>query len=233
MAICRILLIEDDLRLASSIVQFLELQDIVCDHCSDGHQALMLVARNAYDVLVSDINMPRMSGLDLCQQLRQSGCSSPIIMITSRADLEDKELGFEAGADDYLVKPFALKELFLRVKALSRRRSNQANIIRIPDLQLEIDCSQFKVKRSDRELALPKSSWTLLATLARAWPEPVSKRDLEFALWGDEVPDSNALKVHIHHLRQRVDQPFDVPIVHAVRGVGFVLSRAEQKEQDE
>jgi DNA-binding response OmpR family regulator len=225
MAICRALLIEDDLRLASSIVQYLELQDIVCDHCGDGHQALNLVARNTYDVLVSDINMPRMSGLDLCQQLRQSGCSSPIIMITSRADLEDKEQGFEAGADDYLVKPFALKELFLRVKALSRRRSNQTNIINIPSLELEIDCTQFKVKRCDTEVPLPKSSWALLAALARAWPEPVSKRDLEFALWGDEVPDSNALKVHIHHLRQRLDHPFEYPIVQAIRGLGFVLAR--------
>ena len=221
---CRALLIEDDIRLASAVVQYFELNAILCDHCCDGEKALNLIAQNSYDVLITDINMPHMSGVALCEQLRKIGCDTPVIMITSLSGLDDKVKGFDAGTDDYLVKPFALKELLIRVNALSKRKSNQTNKFTIADLGLEIDYSQHKLSRNNIDISLSKSSWALLIALIHAWPNPVSKKDLEFALWGDEIPDSDGLKVHIHHLRQRLDRPFAQPLLHAVRGVGFVLA---------
>jgi len=221
---CRILLIEDDTRLASSVVQYMELHGIYCDHCLDGEQARQLLIQGSYDVLVSDINMPRVTGFDLCAELRRIGIDIPLIMVSSRASLDDKSKGFEAGADDYLVKPFELKELLLRINALSKRKSGQSQILNIEPLGLMMDFSQHKVARNGHEVVLSKSAWLLLAALARAWPNPVSKTDLEFLLWGDSTPDSDGLKVHMHYLRQRLDQPFETPIVKTVRGFGFVLA---------
>lgn len=224
MMTCRALLIEDDLRLASAIVQYFELNDILCDHSSDGKKAFNLIMQNSYDVLITDINMPQVTGVDLCAHLRKMGFDTPVIMITSLSNLEDKVKGFDAGTDDYLIKPFALKELLMRVTALSKRKSKQATSLKIEALGLEVNYALHTLKRNNIEISLPKSSWALLIALLQAWPNPVSKKDLEFALWGDEVPDSDGLKVHIHHLRQRLDRPFSQPIIHAVRGVGFILA---------
>jgi DNA-binding response OmpR family regulator len=221
---CRVLLIEDDIRLASSVVQYMELQGLSCDHCVDGEQAKHLLLKNIYDVLVSDVNMPRLSGFDLCAYLRKTGVDVPLIMVTSRASLDDKVQGFEVGADDYLVKPFALKELLVRINALSKRKSGQSQSLTIPTLGIAIDFSQHKVTREGVDIPLSKTAWMLLTALGRAWPNPVRKEDLEFLLWGDDVPDSDGLKVHIHYLRQRLDQPFSQPIVQTVRGYGFVLA---------
>lgn len=221
---CRVLLIEDDIRLASSVVQYMELNGLYCDHCLDGEQAKYLLQKNTYDVLVSDVNMPRISGFDLCIQLRQTGVDVPLIMVSSRASLEDKVKGFEVGADDYLVKPFELKELLIRINALSKRKSGQSQVLTIAPLGLAIDFSQHKVTREGMDIPLSKTAWLLMVALGRAWPNPVRKEDLEFLLWGEDVPDSDGLKVHIHYLRQRLDQPFAKPIVQTVRGYGFVLA---------
>lgn len=221
---CRVLLVEDDIRLASSVIQYMELQGIYCDHCLHGEQAQQLLAQNTYDVLVSDINMPKLSGFDLCASLRRRGLDIPTILVTSRSDLADKVTGFEMGADDYLVKPFELKELLMRIRALSKRKSGQSQLLTISPLGLVLDFSQHKVTRDGVEITLSKSSWQIMEALARAWPNPIKKEELEFLLWGDDVPDSDGLKVHIHNLRQRLDHPFSKPIVQTIRGFGFVLA---------
>jgi DNA-binding response OmpR family regulator len=224
---CRVLLIEDDFRLASSIVQYMELQGVNCDHCHNGEQARNLLTTNTYDVLVSDINMPRMSGFDLCLELRRMGIDSPVIMISSRTSLEDKVKGFEVGTDDYLVKPFELKELLIRVNALSKRKSGQSTSMVIEELELTINFSQHRVTRSGVEVVLSKSGWILMAALARAWPNPVKKEELEFLLWGDQVPNGDGLKVHIHHLRQRLAESCPMSILQSVRGYGFKLALSD------
>jgi DNA-binding response OmpR family regulator len=221
---CRVLLIEDDFRLASSIVQYMELQGVNCDHCHNGEQARNLLTTNTYDVLISDINMPRMSGFDLCLELRRMGIDSPLIMISSRTSLEDKVKGFEVGTDDYLVKPFELKELLIRVNALSKRKSGQSTSMAIEELELNIDFSKHKVTHSGMDVVLSKSAWTLMAALVRAWPNPVKKEELEFLLWGDHLPHGDGLKVHIHHLRQRLAASSPKAIVQTVRGYGFTLA---------
>lgn len=224
----RVLLIEDDPALASGIVRYLELNDIVCDHCFDGVQALRHIDDNVYDVVVSDVNMPRMNGFEVCRQLRSRGSDLPILMLTSRDHIDDKTQGFESGADDYLIKPFEQKELLLRISALANRKSGQSKSLNISELSIEIDLLKREVKREGQLIELTKSSWIILEKLAQSWPNPVSKSDLEYALWGDAPPDSNGLKVQVHHLRKRFDKPYSSPLIHAVPGFGFVLKRDQQ-----
>lgn len=221
----RVLLIEDDPGLASGVVRYLELNDVVCDHCFDGVQGLRHLDDNVYDVVVTDINMPRMNGFEMCRLLRSTGSDIPILMLTSRDHIDDKTEGFESGADDYLIKPFEQKELLLRISVLANRKSTQSKSLVIEELGIEMDLLKREVMREGQGIELPKSNWIILEKLARAWPNPVSKSDLEYALWGDSPPDSNGLKVQVHHLRKRFDKPFSSPLIHAVSGFGFVLKR--------
>lgn len=220
----RVLLVEDDLRLADAVLQYLELNDIICDHCPDGTPALALVESNTYDVIISDVNMARMSGYEFCRALRRLAKDTPFILVTSRSGLEDKVEGFTAGADDYLTKPFELKELLLRVEALVARTRGRLSVIQLDELELVVNTATHTVTRAGIPLELSKSNWQLLLALVGAWPNPVTKQDLEFAIWGDDPPDSNGLKAHIHLLRQRLDKPFDFPLLHAVANFGYVLA---------
>jgi DNA-binding response OmpR family regulator len=217
------LLVEDDMRLASAVLQYLELHDIICDHCPDGNPALALVEKNTYDVIVSDVNMGRMPGFEFCRTLRSLAKDTPFILVTSRTSLDDKIEGFSSGADDYLTKPFELKELHMRIQALVTRARGLLSIIQIEELGLTVNTAIRTVTRNNKVVTLSKSNWQLLLSLANAWPNPVSKQDLEFAIWGEDPPDSNGLKAHIHLLRQRLDKPFDIPFIHAVANFGYVL----------
>lgn len=221
----RVLLIEDDTRLASAVVQYLEFNELVCDHTADGSAALRLIEHNRYDVIVSDVNMGRMSGFEFCRELRGRAEDTPVIMVTSRGGIEDKEEGFAAGADDYLTKPFELKELLLRVQVLVTRSQGRTSILKIDDLDLVMDMAKHTVTRERQPIELSKTNWRLLSALVKAWPNPVSKADLEFVIWGDDLPDSNGLKAHIHLLRQRLDKPFTSALVHSVPNFGYVLAK--------
>lgn len=221
----RILLVEDDTRLADSVMQFFELHQMVADTCLNGQQALTLLEQNQYDVIVCDVNMPKMNGLELCQKIRQDGLNTPFIFVTANDHIDDKLLGFDKGADDYLTKPFEMRELFARVNSLSNRRSSQATKLKIDELSLLIDFDQRAVFRQEQPIKLTPYSWKMLTKLAKSYPHPVSKNDLAFAIWGEDLPDSDSLKVHVHHLRKSLDKPFDFPIVQAVSGFGFRLAR--------
>jgi DNA-binding response OmpR family regulator len=222
----RVLLIEDDRKLAESVMHFLELNDTYCDYCCDGRQAITLVAANVYDVIVSDVNMPVMDGLSLCKALRELGCELPILLLTANDDIEDKLQGFASGADDYLTKPFQLRELTARINALAFRSSGKSKRLRIDELKLELQLNQHRAFRENIELNLSPSSWTILEKLTRAYPDAVSKNELEFAVWGEQLPDSNALKVHVHRLRNKLDKPFSHNILQARNGFGFQLRQA-------
>lgn len=215
------LLIEDDLDLAQTVIDYLELESIQCDHASNGMAGLQLLAEQNYDVLLLDLNLPRMDGLTVCEQLRQQGRDIPILMLTARDQITDKLAGFNAGTDDYLVKPFELDELVVRIQALSRRRSGQVQLLRCADLEMNLDTRT--VRRGDKPLKLSPTSWRLLETLLRASPSVVSKQKLEQAVWGDETPDSDSLKVHLFHLRKAVDGEFEQKLIQTVTGHGFVL----------
>ncbi|MCG8313074.1 MAG: response regulator transcription factor [Pseudomonadales bacterium] len=216
-----VLLVEDDIDLAQTVVQYLELEQIQCDHASNGVAGLNLMQRNHYQVLLLDLNLPRLDGIGVCQQLRQQGDDTPILMLTARDQLDDKVEGFKAGTDDYLVKPFAMQELIARIFALSRRRSGQANQLQCGPLS--VNFGEKQAYREGQLLKLSPTAWKLLETLMRASPNVVSREVLEQALWGDDVPDSNSLKVHMHNLRKSVDAPFGYGMIQTIAGQGFAL----------
>ncbi|KAA1173777.1 response regulator transcription factor [Marinobacter salinexigens] len=220
----KLLLVEDDLDLAQTLVQYLELEGMICDHASNGIAGLNLINSNSYDVLLLDINMPRLDGLGLCQRLRAQGNDTPILMLTARDQLDDKLEGFRAGTDDYLVKPFEMAELVVRVTALSRRRSGQVQKLTCGGLEMNL--SEHSASRDGRTLKLSPTSWRLLECLMRASPAPVSRENLMDAVWGDDHPDSNSLKVHIFNLRKSIDGPFEEPLLHTITGAGFALKQA-------
>ena len=221
----RVLLVENDAAFAGSVLLYLETNHVLVDPCSNGKQALNLLQTNNYDVVISAINMPKMSGYSLCKKIRDNGINVPFIFVSSKARIEDKLEAFSHGGDDYLCKPFDVRELFARVKALSCRRSGQSSMLSIDEISLTLNFNQRIAKRNEQLLKLTPSGWKMLAKLVRCYPEPVSKSELEFAIWGDELPDSDALKVHIFNLRKSLDKPFNFPILKVVSSYGFRLAQ--------
>ncbi|MCY0967133.1 response regulator transcription factor [Parathalassolituus penaei] len=216
-----VLLVEDDIDLAVTVVDYLALENIHCDHASNGVAGLSLLEQQRYDVLLLDLNLPRLDGLSVCTRLRQQGNDVPVLMLTARDQLTDKLDGFQAGTDDYLVKPFDLEELVVRVMALSRRRSGQVQKLRCADLEMNL--ASHETMRNGRVLKLSPTAWKLLECLLRASPRPLSREQLMQAVWGDEQPDSNSLKVHLFNLRKQLDQDGELPLLHTLAGTGFAL----------
>lgn len=190
-----------------------------------GWLAYIWARQDTYSVLILDLNLPGMDGLSLCQRLRQEGDDTPILMLTARDQLEDKIAGFDAGTDDYLVKPFALQELAARIKTLSQRRSGMTRKLHCCDLKMDLDSKS--IKRGGTPLKLTPTGWRLLEVLLRASPRVVSRNDLELAIWGDDIPDSNSLKVHMSTLRKAVDGPFSIKLLDTVARHGFVIREPE------
>ena len=217
----QVLLVEDDRDLAASVSDYLALEKISVDHAYHGQAGLTLASKHHYDVLLLDLMLPRMDGLTLCEKLREQGIDTPVLMLTARDTLDDKVAGFRAGTDDYLVKPFAMEELIVRIQALAKRRSGQIRKLQVADLALDLNTRQ--AERDGHTLKLTPSAWTVLETLMRASPAVVSRQELEHSVWPDEVPDTNSLKVHMYNLRQQVDKPFESNLIHTLSGRGFVL----------
>ena len=218
----RTLLVEDDLSLATTVVTYLGLEDIECDHAANGRAGLELALRDSYHAILLDIGLPRMDGLEVCEALRGRGIDIPILMLTARDTLEDKLAGFDAGTDDYLIKPFQVKELAARIRALANRRSARARTLSLGDLELNL--STRTATRAGRRLDLSPSGWKILETLLRNTPDVVSRDDLAQAVWdGEELPDTDALKVHLYRLRQRVDRPFPKALIRTVANFGVAI----------
>lgn len=222
----KLLLVEDDLDLAGNVMDYLELEDIVCDHASNGVAALQLLGDNRYQVVVLDINLPRLDGLQVCSRAREQGNDTPIIMLTARDQLQDKITGFEQGADDYLVKPFAMEELVMRVKALAKRRSAQNKQLAVSGLVM--DLSGKSVSYNGALLHCSPTGFKLLEQLMRASPNPIDRDELVELVWGEESPDSNSLKVHMHKLRKALSTA-SVPMeINFKTQVGFSLSPVQE-----
>jgi DNA-binding response OmpR family regulator len=220
-----VLLVEDDFDLAETVIDYLSIESISCDYASNGVVGQKLLADNAYDVVLLDLNLPRLDGLTLCQKLRSGGNDTPVLMLTARDQLDDKVAGFDAGTDDYLVKPFELRELVVRIHALARRRSGQVQLLRCADLEMNL--KEDVVSRAGQKIKLSPTARQILETLLRSAPETVPKQKLINAVWGDNPPDSNSLKVHMHHLRKAVDEPFERPLIHTIPGRGFSVKEDE------
>lgn len=226
----RILLVEDNVELARTIMQFMALEAIEVDYVGNGNAGYNLAKSNCYDVLVLDINLPGISGLTLCEKLRKDAIDLPILMLTACDTLTDKLAGFEAGTDDYLVKPFSLEELLARVKVLDKRRSGQTTKLQVADLIMDLDAKL--VMRGQHQLILSPICWRLLEVLMRCSPNVVSRENLLQTLWGDEPPDSNNLKVHMHKLRKTIDSDGVQSLITTVRGHGFMLKVGDENAKE-
>ncbi|MGX9460662.1 response regulator transcription factor [Shewanella sp. A14] len=222
----QLLLVEDDLDLATAVIEYLELEDILCDHSANGLAGLSLIQQNHYDAVILDLNLPKMSGLQVCDSVRAQGIDVPVLMLTARDTLDDKLSGFANGTDDYLVKPFAMEELIVRVKVLARRRSGQVQRLTVADLS--VDLQQKQAYRSHIALKLSPTALKILTVLMRASPNPVTRDKLMQSVWGDEQPDSNSLKVHIFNLRKQVDGDNELKLLHTVSGHGFAIKNSQQ-----
>ena len=220
-----VLLVEDNRGIAEMVGEFLERRGFSVDYASDGVTGLHLTVTNSYDVVVLDLMLPGMDGLELCRKLRHDAKkSTPVLMLTARDTIDDKLVGLDAGADDYLVKPFEIRELEARVRALIRRDRRQVSteVLRVADLIL--DTATLRATRAGRDLPLSPIGIRLLTILMRESPRVVSRRDIEREVWGDLLPDSDTLRSHLYNLRKVIDKPFDKPLLHTIHSAGYRLT---------
>jgi DNA-binding response OmpR family regulator len=219
-----LLIIEDHRDIAEMIFNYLEQSGYTVDHAADGLTGLHLAVTNDYDLIILDLMLPGLDGLALCSRLRtDGGRDTPILILTARDALDDKVAGLEAGADDYLIKPFELRELVARIGALLRRRRGQvaAEILSVADLQLNM--GTLEVTREGQLLTLTPIGLKLLTVLLKASPRVVSRAELERQVWGETLPDSDTLRSHLYSLRKVIDKPFGAALLHTISGAGYCL----------
>lgn len=224
----RALIVEDNRDICGNIATYLEKAGYVLDFAHDGVTAMGLATTNPFDVIVLDLMIPRMDGLTFCQRLRADAeIETPVLMLTARDTLDDRLKGFDAGADDYLVKPFALQELHARIRALYKRsRRNVDNLLAVGDLTL--NRSTLQVHRAGRRVEINPAGMKLLRRLMEESPSVVDRDELETLLWADERPDGDALRSHMYKLRQAIDRPFDRPLIHTVHRFGYRIAEDGQ-----
>ncbi|WP_411851771.1 response regulator transcription factor [Stenotrophomonas sp. LGBM10] len=230
----RLLVIEDNRQLVANLFDYFESRGHVLDVAPDGVTGLHLAVTHAYDALVLDWMLPRMEGPEVLRRLRADhGSEVPVIMLTARDELPDKIAGFRAGADDYLTKPFALPELEVRLEALMVRANgrNPRKALEVADLRL--DLATLEAQRDGKALHLYPACRKLLEVLMRASPGAVTRQQLEFALWGDELPDGDLLRSHIYELRRSVDGPFQQKLIHTLPRVGYRLGVSAAGSSDD
>jgi len=219
----RILVAEDDSKVRAHVVFALRAAGHTIDETGDGEEALWLLREHEFEAAVLDITMPGRDGISVTRSARTAGYAGSILLATARGDVRDKVSGLDAGADDYIVKPYSTEELLARLRALQRRtRPDMDPILRVADL--EIDLRARVARRAGHEILLTNREFSLLEVLAEASPRPVSKTTLAERVW-DHYFDSgtNVLNVYINYLRKKVDLPGCQPLIHTLRGIGFVL----------
>lgn len=219
-----LLLIEDNPDLVENLSEFFQDRNYTVDIAYNGLNGLSFALENDYDVIILDLMLPGMDGLEVCARLRKEGRSTPVLMLTARDTLDNKLEGFNSGADDYLVKPFDLPELDARVQALARRCRGgiTQTVLKVADL--EFDPGTLRITRGGRRIELPPIPVKILALLMQRSPEVVSREVIERQIWGDSLPDSDTLRAHVHILRAAIDRGFEVPLVHTVRGMGYRIA---------
>ncbi len=223
-----ILLIEDNPDLVENLYDFLEARGSFVDAAYDGRSGLEFIQKNVYDVIILDLMLPDIDGIEVCKQLRKRGCNLPVLMLTARDTLEDKLIGFSSGADDYLIKPFALQELEVRLQALVRRSRDDVSKARLRIADLEFDPTTFSVNRAQQEIELPPIPLKILELLMRQSPRVVPRQEIERHVWGDELPETDSLRAHLNTLRNRIDKPFTKQLMQTLRGVGYQLVDSDE-----
>ena len=217
-----VLVIEDDVDVATNVAEYLAERGARLDFAYDGVRGFELAGSHNYSVIVLDLGLPGMDGIDVCRCLRRAASDTPILMLTARDELEQKVEGFQAGADDYLVKPFALPELYHRLVALVRRREGPADAV-LTVADLELDPQTREVRRAGRPIHLNRTEFRLLELLARAAPRMMTRDQLETEIWGDDAISPDLLRSYVYRIRQRIDKPFGAALLQTVHGQGYRL----------
>jgi len=223
----RILVVEDEVKMASFIKRGLEEEGSAVDISSDGQDGLYRASSGSYDLIVLDITLPLMDGLEVCRKLRENRVSTPILLLTARDSVEMKVRGLDSGADDYLTKPFAFAELLARIRALRRRDRTEVNLrLQIGDLTL--DPLTRRVTRASQPITLTSKEFALLECFMRHPDQVLSRTVLSENVW-DETFDSftNVIDVYVNYLRNKIDRNFPTKLIHTVRGSGYVMRRPD------
>jgi two-component system, OmpR family, copper resistance phosphate regulon response regulator CusR len=220
----KILVIEDEPKVVAFLRQGLEEVQYEVDFAYDGLLGKKLALKNRYDILIIDINIPYINGFELCREIRKTK-DVPILILTALGEVEDKLTGFEAGADDYLVKPFEFKELLARIKSLTRRAiadHSTFNVLKVADLELNLD--QKNAKRGDKNIELTAKEFALLEYLMKNKNRVVSREDISEKVWDISFETgTNTIDVYVNFLRKKIDRDFDVKLIHTVFGSGYIL----------
>ena len=219
----RILLAEDEPKVAEHVRLGLTAEGYAVDVAVDGDEAIWLAEENKYDALLLDVTMPHKDGFTVVRHLRRKQILAPVIFITARDDVQDKVRGLDAGADDYLTKPFSITELLARLRAVLRRqRPSASTIVRVGDLELEM--VSHEARRAGEQIVLTPREFALLEFLMSNSPKPVSKTAIVEHVWDQHFDsETNVVNVYVNMLRKKIDRPGLPPLIHTVRGVGFAL----------
>ncbi len=219
----RILVVEDNKDILANVSEYFTLKGCDVTEALDGLTGLHHAVTGNYDAIILDLMLPGMDGILLCKTLRENSKNqTPILMLTARDELRDRLAGFQVGADDYIVKPFALSELLARVEVVARRfRGMKKRVLQIHDLTYDLDA--LEVRRGATLLKLNPTNMIFLELLMRKSPAVVTRAELEQAIWGDSQPDSDSLRTNIYMLRKIIDRAFDTPLLHTVHGMGYRL----------
>ncbi len=223
----RILVVEDDRKIASFVVQGLKQSGFAVDHCADGEEALIMARTIAYDVAILDLMLPKLDGLSLLQTLRKESLRIPVIILSAKVSVDDRIKGLQAGGDDYLTKPFAFSELLARVQALIRRATHAAEPTRLTVGELSLDLLTREVTRAGEKIELPAREFALLEYLMRHAGRVVTKTMILEHVWDYSFdPQTNVVDVLVCRLRNKVDKDFPRKMIQTLRGVGYALKAA-------
>ncbi len=217
----RVLIIEDEHKIANALKRVFQQEHYAVDVCYDGEEGLAMGTNQPYDIMIIDLGLPKKDGLQVIKELRQQSVHTPVIVLTAKGSTSEKVAGLDAGADDYILKPFAMDEVLARVRALLRRPADQqTTVLEAEDLTL--NTTTYEVKRGGKVIPLTSKEFSLLEYLLRNKGRPLSKDEIIGHVWdydADVLP--NTVEVYIRYLRQKIDDPFDKPIIHTARGFGY------------
>lgn len=221
----RMLIVEDHAGLATNLLEFFDSSRYILDFASDGLTAIHLIAVNEYDIIILDVMLPGLSGFEVCRRIRNDiQCATPVIIMTSKDQLQDKEEGFTVGADDYLIKPFNLRELQLRVDALYRRKMGftRASEINVPGIHFNVGTFVVRTDNGD-QLELSGTAARIFEELMKAYPNFLSYSELQNSVWGEREVDMNTLRTHVYSLRKLLQDTFKFPMIKTLHGRGYRL----------
>ena len=224
-----ILVVEDERRLANLMKRVLEEEGHVVDVANDGDEGLTLGTADGFDAIVLDVLLPGINGFDVCRQVRKEGVQTPVLMLTARGSVEDRVTGLDAGADDYLVKPFAFEELLARIRALTRRAPAITTTSQLCIADLTMDLTLHEVRRGGRSVTLTGKEYALLEYFLRHPNQVLTRAQILDHVWGyDSEPGSSVVEIYIHYLRNKVDRNYGQTLIQTVRGVGYMLRVPEK-----